>query len=107
MPDMTGELPMVLVKELIHIGGGREKTLKCQECNKFRKHVSVSTGDIWKETFGKIGGKALGKIGSLLGRLNDIFPPSVLVYGVAYVCTKCGRWHLEDGIISDWSDPDR
>ena len=87
---MDVSIPKELLNKLINLGG-IEKKLKCKSCNKFTDHISVSYSEGADSTFD-----------SFAGRVFDLLPTNMLVWGNPYVCTKCGRIKCDGGLFSDW-----
>ena len=87
---MSVNIPTEFLNRLINLGGVK-KSLRCDSCEEFTEHISVSWAEVEKETFYQI-----------IGRLSDMMPTQALLFGNPFACSKCGLVRHEGGFISDW-----
>ena len=72
---------------------GETKTLFCEKCEKYGKHVAIS--------YAEAENRKHSAFGRFWGRLTDIDPFAKLVAGTPYKCLKCGRVHSQGGLAGN------
>ncbi|MBW4477676.1 MAG: hypothetical protein KME54_12595 [Tolypothrix brevis GSE-NOS-MK-07-07A] len=86
-----GHLPKNILDKICNLGG-TEKQLRCKECKKITKQVSITYGEMFPDDD--------SIPGHILLAVNNYNPGVTLTLGIPFVCTECGKMKLDGGLIS-------
>jgi hypothetical protein len=84
-------IPTEILHKLINLGG-LEKTMRCDWCNEYTKHISTTHVD----TLGNNSPLGFKAISTLL----DFLPMVGFIFGNPFVCLKCGKMKHRGGLFS-------